>query len=623
MFRTARRIVTTSVVALMLVGTATAASADEPVRTVAASVTSVESGLTLSVTGAGYTDLPATSFGPGAGVYAAIIPDGADPSTVTGSSGHIGVTYVRLSQLVDGALATSVSALPADLTRDAEYDILVWTAHGNPTPETVLARADITITAPQRAAMIATTPTITGTAQVGRTVTADTATWGAQVEDFEYQWFADDEKIDGATSKTFAITKSQLGKTLTVTATAEAGTATEVSRGSASSAPVERKTTVRVVSATSGLTLAVTGQDYTNLPNSQTGPAAGVYVAVVDSDTAIADITGGAGHHGVAYVPNASFSDGDFVTSLAIPASELEADGDYDILVWTAHGNPIASSVVTRIPVNLTNAQRTTMVSVTPTITGLAKVGAKLTASVGSWADKAELTYQWLADGTPIDGATSSTYTLTDAELGKAITVTVAGTPSGLAATTLSSPATSPVAAASTVGAVSISGTAAVGKKLTAKPGTWDDGTTFTYQWLRSGTPIAGKTASTYTLTAADRGKVISVKVTAVNETTGNAVVTAKTAAVKYGTIAKAPTPKISGTVKVGKTLTVKKGTWDSGVTFTYQWYRSGKKISGATKSTYKLVKADKGKTIKVKVKAKKAGYTTVTKTSKATAKVK
>src|SRR5690606_23960899 len=239
----------------------------------------------------------------------------------------------------------------------------------------------------QRAAMIATTPTITGTAQVGRTVTADTATWGAQVEDFEYQWFADDEKIDGATSKTFAITKSQLGKTLTVTATAEAGTATEVSRGSAPSAPVERKTTVRVVSATSGLTLAVTGQDYTNLPNSQTGPAAGVYVAVVDSDTAIADITGGAGHHGVAYVPNASFSDGDFVTSLAIPASELEADGDYDILVWTAHGNPIASSVVTRIPVNLTNAQRTTMVSVTPTITGLAKVGAKLTASVGSWAD--------------------------------------------------------------------------------------------------------------------------------------------------------------------------------------------------------------------------------------------
>jgi len=273
--------------------------------------------------------------------------------------------------------------------------------------------------------------------------------------------------------------------------------------------------------------------------------------------------------------------------------------------------------------VPLTNAQRTTMVSVNPTISGVAKVGAKLTANTGSWADNADLTFQWKADGVAIDGATSSTYTLTDAELGKAITVTVAGTPSGLAATTLSSPATSPVAAASTVGAVSISGTAAVGKKLTAKPGTWDDGTTFTYQWLRSGTPIAGKTASTYTLTAADRGKVISVKVTAVNETTGNAVVTAKTAAVKYGTIAKAPTPKISGNVKVGKTLTVKKGTWDSGVTFTYQWYRSGKKISGATKSTYKLVKADKGKTIKVKVKAKKAGYTTVTKTSKATAKVK
>jgi hypothetical protein len=73
----------------------------------------------------------------------------------------------------------------------------------------------------------------------------------------------------------------------------------------------------------------------------------------------------------------------------------------------------------------------------------------------------------------------------------------------------------------------------------------------------------------------------------------------------------------------VGKKLTAKAGSWKPAkVKLSYQWYRGGKKIAKATKSTYKLAKADKGKRITVKVTGKKSGYTTVTKTSKATAKV-
>lgn len=86
----------------------------------------------------------------------------------------------------------------------------------------------------------------------------------------------------------------------------------------------------------------------------------------------------------------------------------------------------------------------------------------------------------------------------------------------------------------------------------------------------------------------------------------------------------KTPAPKIAGTAKVGKTLTAEAGTWKpSKVKLSYQWYRGSSKIAKATKSTYKLVKADKGKKITVKVTGKKSGYTTVTKTSKATSKVK
>jgi hypothetical protein len=84
-----------------------------------------------------------------------------------------------------------------------------------------------------------------------------------------------------------------------------------------------------------------------------------------------------------------------------------------------------------------------------------------------------------------------------------------------------------------------------------------------------------------------------------------------------------APTPKISGTAKVGKTLTAAAGTWKpTPTTRTYQWYRDGHVIKGATKSTYKLTKSDKGKRITVAVAGSKDGYGTLTKQSAKTSKV-
>ena len=79
------------------------------------------------------------------------------------------------------------------------------------------------------------------------------------------------------------------------------------------------------------------------------------------------------------------------------------------------------------------------------------------------------------------------------------------------------------------------------------------------------------------------------------------------------------PKAKVSGTAKVGKKLTVKTGSWHpSGVKISYRWYRDGAPIAKATHASYKLRKADAGKRITVKVTAKKTGYSTVDKTSKA-----
>ena len=59
-----------------------------------------------------------------------------------------------------------------------------------------------------------------------------------------------------------------------------------------------------------------------------------------------------------------------------------------------------------------------------------------------------------------------------------------------------------------------------------------------------------------------------------------------------------------------------------SSVTLNYRWLRNGKAIPKATRSTYRLVKADKGKRLSVKVTATKPGYVKVSVTSAKTRKI-
>ena len=160
-----------------------------------------------------------------------------------------------------------------------------------------------------------------------------------------------------------------------------------------------------------------------------------------------------------------------------------------------------------------------------------------------------------------------------------------------------------------------VSGTAEVGKTLTATPGTWQPAAErYTYQWLRDGKTINTATAATYKVTAADVGKRLSVTVTGTK--TGYTSVSKTSTSVTVAKLTGA-TPTITGTKTVGKTLTAKPGTWKPApVTLKYQWLRDGKTIKGATKSSYKLVKADAGKKISVKVTGTRTGYTSVSKTS-------
>ena len=201
-------------------------------------------------------------------------------------------------------------------------------------------------------------------------------------------------------------------------------------------------------------------------------------------------------------------------------------------------------------------------------------------------------------------------------------------------------------AAANTLatGAPTITGTAQVGQTLTA--GTTAimdaDGLTsvsYTYQWIRVATDntetnISLATASTYPLVAADQGTTVKVTVSFTDDANNPETLTsAATAAVSAAANTLATgAPTITGTAQVGQTLTA--GTTAimdadglTSVSYTYQWIRvatdnTETNISLATASTYPLVAADQGTTVKVTVSFTDDANNPETLTSAATAAV-
>lgn len=156
------------------------------------------------------------------------------------------------------------------------------------------------------------------------------------------------------------------------------------------------------------------------------------------------------------------------------------------------------------------------------------------------------------------------------------------------------------------VGVPVVKGAVRVGAKLTAShPKT--SGATYAYQWYANGAALKGATKQTLTLAGGQAGKAVTVKV--VGKRKGYATTTRTSAATaKVLTTAQ---PRVSGTLKVGRTLTATPGKWTSGTRFTYQWYVKGKPVAGATKKTYVLKAADRAHRVSVKVTGRKTGYAT------------
>ena len=252
-----------------------------------------------------------------------------------------------------------------------------------------------------------------------------------------------------------------------------------------------------------------------------------------------------------------------------------------------------------------------------PAVTGTLQVGQKLTATTGTWASSGTIAYayQWYrcdANGghcSSVHGATRSTYTLVEKDVGATIGLTVHASDSSGTADAFAPLAGLVTASAGATAQPPLEGDPIVGQPLHA---------TAAATWKRCNAngracaTIAGATADTYTLVADDAGHTIVAVAGGVWSRSSGLVRTTPGPVV----IAR---PSVAGTLQQGKQLRASAGTWSGSgtVTYAYQWYRCDANgahcasVHGATRSTYTLAARDAGATIGLTVRAADSTGTT------------
>ena len=486
-------------------------------------------------------------------------------------------------------------------------------------------------------------PTIGGTPQVEQTLTADTSAIddedGLENAVFRYQWFASKSGVilalQGETSSTYTLVPTDEGYTFQVRVTFTDDADNEESLTSEATAPVAATV------PTAPLSLTVTaGSQIRELDVSWQAP----------SSNGGSDITG----YKVQWKESTDSWDTAAEVSEATETGTthtitgLTGGVEYAVRVIATNvaGDGPASTEVKGTPAGGVSEQTVEPENSAPTglpsISGTPQVDQTLTADTSNIDDEDGLTnvsyrYQWGAGGSDIEGATGSTYTLTYSEQGQTIQVRVTFTDDRNSIESRISNATTAVAAApnrQATGKPTISGTPQVGQTLTADTSNISDldgitNPTFAYQWRGGGLTIIGATGSTYTLTASDQGKTITVRVrfiddrNSIESRTSNAT-TAVAAAPNRQATGK---PTIGGTPQVGETLTADTANIAdedglTNVSYRYQWIAGGSEISGATGSTHTLTASEQGQTIQVRVTFTDDANNEDTLTSEATAEV-
>jgi uncharacterized delta-60 repeat protein len=243
--------------------------------------------------------------------------------------------------------------------------------------------------------------TVTGTPTQGQTLTvsntlADLDGLGA----FSYLWKANGIAIPGASLNSLTLAQEQVGKTMTVAVSYTDGHGTTESVTSAATGVVANVNDL----ATGGMTIyGLITQGQTLTVTNNYADLDGMGTVTYQWQSSGTNIVGATGN-------TFTLTQAQVGTFMGIVASYTDGFGTLESLVSTA---PVKVVNVNDLPTG------------TVTVSGNATQGQVLTAS-NTLADAdglGTISYQWKAAGVNIAGATANTYSLSQAEVGKVITV--------------------------------------------------------------------------------------------------------------------------------------------------------------------------------------------------------
>lgn len=279
--------------------------------------------------------------------------------------------------------------------------------------------------------------------------------------------------------------------------------------------------------------------------------------------------------------------------------------------------------------VGLFVSARTPSTSESAVITGTADDGETLHLESPGWRGTLPIDFQpqWMRcneegwDCHDITGANDADYTLRSGDVGSMITATMRARNIGGYGSAEASPV-GPVAAVgpSVLTNPGIYGSLYVGETIATGHGRWS-GTSpieYTVQWQRcdargeSCSNISEATEWSYDVTSEDVSGTVRAAVRATNSVSSSTAYSDAIAAAREDFPRALEQPAISGTLRVGETLSAVTGEWEGAATISYalQWLRcdhdgeSCDPISGETSSRYVLRSADFRHTIALRVTA-------------------
>ena len=529
----------------------------------------------------------------------------ANVSSVTDADGINGPTiayqWLRNDSVISGATGSSYTLTQADVGRN--ISVLYSYTDNYDTSESVVSVATAAV---QNLNDVPTgLPSISGTTRQGQTLTANVGgiadADGIDGSTIAYQWLRNGSAISGATGSSYLLTQADVGRNISIhySYTDNYGTGERVV--SPATAAVQN-----VNDLPQGQVLISVMADSEGGSGTSASEGGGEASASAGSS---GEASASAGSSGGASASAGSGGEGAAFEGSGGGASATE--GGVSLAEETGSAVSIGSSTGDL----LSGARIAAMASPLAVTEGQTLQADASGVSDADGINGSTVAYQWLRDGSAITGATRSTYTLTQADVGRNVSVRCSYTDNYGTSESVVSSATAAVLNdnALPIGSVTIIGTARQGQTLFADLSELTDAdginaSTATYQWLRGGSAITGATGSSYTLTQIDVGQHVSVRYSYTdNYGTSESIVLAATSAVQNVNDAPAGSVNILGKAKVGGILRAGVATLadaDGRGALSYQWLRDGEAIEGgsSSSSSYRITASDFGHQISVRV---------------------